>query len=280
MISLIADSGATKTNWVCVDSNRVIKEIQTRGLNPNSTSKEQIKNTIQTEVITQVDSLSINEIHFYGAGLASEMNQKLLHNILSPSFQEANIHISTDLIAAGKVLFQHQSGIACILGTGSNAGLFRDGKLTHSLPSLGYLIGDFGSGFDIGKRFLRAYQLGKLPDRIKIELDKRFNLAKSDFISDLYASTHPNATIANIASMVSQFQNEEILQQIVYASFSDFVDLIIDFFPETEDLPIGFVGSIAHIHRQILQNMLSDRGLNLGLVLRDPISGLIEYHTK
>jgi len=49
-------------------------------------------------------------------------------------------------MAAGLALCGNQAGIACILGTGANSGLFENGELQSQVPPLGFWLGDEGSG--------------------------------------------------------------------------------------------------------------------------------------
>jgi N-acetylglucosamine kinase-like BadF-type ATPase len=55
------------------------------------------------------------------------------------------------MLACGK------PAIVCILGTGSNSCYFDGENLKIELPSLGFLIGDEGSGSAIGKQLVRRF---------------------------------------------------------------------------------------------------------------------------
>jgi hypothetical protein len=54
----------------------------------------------------------------------------------------------------------------------------------------------------------------------------------------------------------------------------------LGYFGDITDKEIGFVGSIAAIHKQILEQVLADRGLKLGIIVRKPIERLVEYHLE
>ncbi|MBT8264496.1 MAG: N-acetylglucosamine kinase, partial [Muriicola sp.] len=67
---LIAESGATKTDWRLIDSEGGIKQAISEGFNPYQQSFESIRDKIKAEVLPQVGKDPIRSIHFYGAGCA------------------------------------------------------------------------------------------------------------------------------------------------------------------------------------------------------------------
>jgi len=72
--------------------------------------------------------------------------------VLKSLFAKAKIEINHDLTAAARALCGKQKGIACILGTGANAGYFNGNKIAKNSPGLGYILGDEGSGAYLGKK--------------------------------------------------------------------------------------------------------------------------------
>ena len=66
---LIADSGATKTDWCFGEDKENAKIIQTQGTNPFHQSKEHIDKVLKEELLPQLENaVNITHIHFYGAG--------------------------------------------------------------------------------------------------------------------------------------------------------------------------------------------------------------------
>lgn len=61
-------------------------------------------------------------------------------------FGTTDITVESDLLGAARALWGHGEGIACILGTGSNSCLCRDGEILKNVPPLGYVLGDEGAG--------------------------------------------------------------------------------------------------------------------------------------
>jgi N-acetylglucosamine kinase-like BadF-type ATPase len=127
MMYLIADGGATKTDWALVDNGKLISRIYTLGMNPFQASEEIIENIVRDELVTQLPAQAISpSIFFYGAGCTPE-KCIVIKGILSKFFPESNIFVSSDLLGSARGLCGHQPGIACILGTGSNS-CYYDGE--------------------------------------------------------------------------------------------------------------------------------------------------------
>ena len=55
------------------------------------------------------------------------------------------------------------------------------------------------------------------------------------------------------------------------------IDAFILCFNEARQVPIHFIGSIAHFSEDIIRTILVSYGLQLGAIVRRPIDGMIEY---
>ena len=67
---LIADSGATKTDWVFGDSVTGSQPIHTQGINPFHLTEQEIRLIISEQLVGQLpfSPENISHIFFYGAG--------------------------------------------------------------------------------------------------------------------------------------------------------------------------------------------------------------------
>ena len=147
---IIVEAGGTKCKWGLIDD--VHKIIETKGFNPNCAN---IYNLIDmaNHVAGRCDG-TVEYINYYGAGCGSRINAENIGNALSRVFNSAKIHVGTDLEAAAKALFGDQSGIAAIIGTGAAAGVYNGWQIVKQAPSVGYLLGDEGSGSFLGKTLI------------------------------------------------------------------------------------------------------------------------------
>ena len=96
---LIADSGATKTDWLISDANKS-EILKTEGINPFHQDEDYIRRIIETDLLPQIekndsiDKAKISEIYFYGAGCLPEPAEKII-NILQDFFTGTKVHAYT-----------------------------------------------------------------------------------------------------------------------------------------------------------------------------------------
>lgn len=116
---LIADSGATKTDWCFGNTLHDCQVVHTEGINPFHLTEEKIKQILQESLIQQLpfSKEEVKAVFFYGAGCTPEKAGKL-SGLLAEAFPYATIQVESDLLGAARALCKHQPGIACILGTG------------------------------------------------------------------------------------------------------------------------------------------------------------------
>jgi glucosamine kinase len=123
---LIADSGSTKTSWCFSEKGKEPEQFNTGGVNPFFRTTE---NIVTEWKETPMASLSgkIDRVFFYGAGVVNEEKALVIKKALNVFFPKAEKEVHSDLLAAAHATLGNKSGIACILGTGSNSCLY-DGK--------------------------------------------------------------------------------------------------------------------------------------------------------
>ncbi|MEX2456076.1 MAG: hypothetical protein WD381_02130, partial [Balneolaceae bacterium] len=149
---LIADSGATKTDWAYLENGKPIF-FKGDGLHPAYFSDADIKNSIYRTV----GKLQPNHIYFFGAGCHSDEVNNRLANIFKNQFGKVTVSVEDDLTGTAKAHLGKENGIIAALGTGSICGRYQAGKIKEKSSSLGFAIGDEGSAADIGKRILKQF---------------------------------------------------------------------------------------------------------------------------
>lgn len=280
-MTLIADGGSTKCDWVLLDnSGNQIFKTRTLGLNPSVVPEEELlirikENSDLKEVYDQV-----NVVDFYGAGCGTETPRVILHKILQSLFTQAKVTVAEDMVAAALAVTD-QPGIVCIFGTGSNSCYF-DGKTTRtSVDSLGYILMDEASGNYFGKRLIRDYFYKKMPAQIATDFEKRFDLTPDVIKTNLYKKPNPNTYLASFAEFI--FTREEVngyFYNLISEGVLKFIENKILCYKEAQQVPIHFIGSIAHFSKDIIKDCLNRYNLELGKVVQRPIDGLIEYYRK
>lgn len=277
---LIADSGSTKTEWILVNDYGDKEYYHTDGLNPYFMSIEQLIGAIDNGLRKAIENASIDAIYFYGSGCGSEASKEIVRKAISACFSGSQIHIETDLLAAAKACFWDQPGVACILGTGSNSCLYDGQTIVQKIPSLGFTLGDEGSGGYFGKRILRSYFYEFMPQDLRQVLEERNDMRLEKILEKVYKQPKGNRYVASFSQILGDFSDHPFIKEIVQSGFIDFADKQLGYFGDITDKEIGFVGSIAAIHKQILEQVLAERGLKLGIIVRKPIERLVEYHLE
>jgi len=278
---LITDGGSTKCDWILMDkTGNVVLKTRTKGLNPAVVPEENIKERILANEELQPFFNKITTVDFYGAGCGTKTPIQLLTNILSEIFSFAEISVNEDMIAAVYAATL-KPGIVCILGTGSNSCYF-DGKVIHNgIESLGYSLMDEASGNYFGKRLLRDYFYKKMPTQLAIDFEKRFNLDPDEIKNHLYKRHNPNMYLASFAEFI--FTSKEVngyFYKLISEGMLKFIEYRILCFKESQNVPIHFIGSIAHFSEDIIKECMKPYHLELGNIIRRPIDGLIEYYKQ
>ena len=249
---LIADSGSTKTDWRLVDGNQV-RSYSTRGINPYHSSAEEIAAELDKLELKGRDS-NIGSICFYGSGVATVAMKEVIRHALRKRFgDKPEITVDDDLQGVARALFQNGNGIACILGTGSNSGLFLDGRISDKVPALGYSLGDEGSGTDIGKRLVNALHKRELSDDLRDAIIRKEGLAMEQILENVYKKPHANRYLASLTRIAAKHIKNPEIEKIVSEAFTDFIEKNISKYTDYRSYEIGFAGSVAFHFREILE---------------------------
>lgn len=276
---LIADSGATKTDWRLI-TGKEIRSMSTRGINPYHSSEKEIAEELG-KLDFQGDERSIHEIYFYGSGVANEEMKDIIHRSLQTRIGvHPYIQVQDDLVGVARALFLDRSGIACILGTGSNSGLYKDGKISDKVPAMGYSLGDEGGGADIGKRLVNALHKRNLSDDLREAIITEEGLTMDQILENVYNKPHANRYLASLTRVAAKHIEHREIRDIVSSAFEDFIEKNISKYSEYSSLEIGFAGSVAYHFKEILAEVMQRHHLKINRIVASPIEGLITYHKE
>lgn len=279
MLTLIADSGSTKTDWVLIDRDKVFSNLKTIGFNPYFQTKEQISKELQQNLKPFLSEhiSKISHIYYYGAGCSNETNCKIVLDGIYQALELRNIDIHHDLLAAARALCGQKPGIACILGTGSNSCLYDGKKVIENVPSVGYLFGDDGSGAHIGKTLIQAYFDNSLPEKIRLEFEKN-GYHREEILDNVYKKGMPSRYLASVSKFVSAHLKDPYMRKLVKSCFVSFFHKQIGKYSNSREYTVNSVGSIGFYYKEILAEVVNEEGYKLGKVIESPIDGLIDYH--
>ena len=300
---LLCDSGGTKADWALVDSKgEVLLRQKTAGLSPVILSDEEIEQVLHTQLHLPCRP---DAVHFYGSGVIPTVRERM-ESVLSRTLGVVEVHAESDMLGAARALYGRGQGMAAILGTGSNC-CFYDGKnLIPGLPCLGYIIGDEGSGVEIGKRLIRL--LFTSPDAFPLQrlFTEQTALDLPTIINKVYRQPFANRFLASLAPFALQQMQaadadlpdtslsvaRSLLKKAVEGVFADFHDRIYTLYniyrdkgvwqpqPDAPQMPFGLIGSVAFHFRPYYEPLfLQDGCFRMQGVLGSPMEGLMAYHS-
>jgi N-acetylglucosamine kinase-like BadF-type ATPase len=277
----IVDSGSTKSDWVILDDfKKIFLKTETIGFNPNFINKELIVPEIEKNTSLLSVKNSIKKIYFYGSGCGVQQNCDTIIDELGKVFIDAEIIVREDLMAAAYAAYQDKPAIVCIMGTGSNSCYFDGKDIDIKLPSLGFLMGDEGSGSAIGKQLVRRFFMQKLPADLHHEFEEIYHLTIDEALKNMYHTTRPNAYLANFNKFVVERKDHPYLKKMVFEEMINFFDYQVLPYEESKDAEINFIGSIAYYYEDILRSAAAELNLNVGQIVQKPIESLVNYHIK
>jgi len=277
-VTLIADSGATKAEWVLMNKEKN-KTFFTQGISPYFLSTDEIAGVVQTELVKKLKGIEVDEVFFYGTGCANPENAKSVKNALAQVFPAAKIDVQTDIMAAARAVCQKEKGIACILGTGSNSCFYNGKKITSNSPGIGYVLGDEGSGAYLGKYVVQHYFYNTFDEDLQARFDARFTTTKVEILDHVYKKPLPNRYLAQFALFLAENRGHYIVENIIWDGLNDFFWKHLAKYPQITKTPVHFVGSVAFGFKDVLQELCTTYGFTLGTVLKAPMSGLVHYHS-
>ncbi len=277
---LIADSGSTNTTWCLVEKGEKRKQLLTKGINPFFQSEAEIGEAIRANLLPEIGSGPFDALYFYGAGCTPEKTE-ILHQVLTQHLPlTGTVEIAGDMLGAARALCGNQSGIACILGTGSNSCLYDGKTIVSNVSPLGFILGDEGSGACLGKLLVGNLLKNQLTPGLKEQFLTRFNLTPAEILDRVYRQPFPNRFLAGLSPFLAQHLTDPGIRQLVLDSFLSFLRRNVMQYPRFKELPVHFTGSVAYHYKEILTKAAQQSGITLGHITQSPMEGLIAYHTQ
>lgn len=281
MAQLIADSGSTKTDWQLITNNGLARSVQTDGFNPYYQTTNQISAVLQAQLLPQLNDVTVTEVFFYGAGCSGPAVNPIVVDALRVALPSAQtVDVNSDMLGAARAAAGQEPGIVCILGTGSNACCYDGRTITQSIDSLGFWLGDEGSGGYLGKILVRDFFQKRLPSDLHDAFRNRYALDRPTLLEQAYQKPYPNRYFASFTPFLSDNQYHPYVAQLVVDAFVLFLTTYVNPFSEANHWPVHAVGSIAYHFSEPLNQAQLQCGLMPGLVLKTPIDRLVHFHHK
>jgi N-acetylglucosamine kinase-like BadF-type ATPase len=147
------DAGATATQWALVDDDVLVAWGSTAAMDGHiyrPSSRERMEEVLN-EISTQVKKYKVTSAYMGITGVTSDGSiETLAESILGVS-----IKVVSDIELAYRANFSEGEGILLYAGTGSVAFAIDNLSNPHQIGGWGYLLGDEGAGYWIGREAIR-----------------------------------------------------------------------------------------------------------------------------
>ncbi len=278
-VQLIIEGGSSKADWLFLSSSfGELRRFSTKGFHPLFHSEKEISELLEADEHIRAIKAQTEKIHYYGAGCSTEALKQQVQRGISAVFPKAKIYVGHDLEAAAFATYRGMSEIACILGTGSNACHF-DGKVQSQIrPSLGYILGDEGSGGYFGKALLRAFMYHMLPPELEADFKQQYEWERGAILRHVYAQPNANVYFAGFTHFLAKHAGHSFVISLLEKGFSEFLETHVRCYSTESYSEVNFVGSVAWNFRVHLQNAAKKMDIRIGHILERPIDGLADFH--
>ena len=274
---VIAESSSTHSEWSLVDGSNIVAHAIISGINPYFQTRREISHIIRLELPRDFFKRRWEKVYFYGAGCSTAERKKIVELSLVAQFKTP-VTVESDLVGAAHGLLQHDAGLACILGTGSNSCFYDGERITKSVSPGGFILGDEGSGSSMGRIFLSDV-LKDLAPRDLIEQFYAVNkITKADIMDSVYNNPHANNNLHNYSFFLAEHLDNEYARNLVTNEIKRFFDRNLCQY-EYKDYPVCFVGSVATRYSEILLQVAYSYNMNVKKIVSDSMPGLVAYHS-
>ncbi len=282
--TVIAEIGGSSSRWALLGPGDDVLLVADKGgnlpgFNPMSGDATLFIDAIRVELESHApEFIKATKLFVYGAGCGSPVGRDLMRSTLARLWPIADIAVDTDLMAAARGLHANGAALVLILGTGMNAGWYDGSQLYQPMPSLGWVLGDEGSGADIGRILLQDAFYKRMPEVVSQAL---FGPAgpKLDHVLDaIYRQPFPARALAARTVLLKPLLEEPYVRELLVSRFHATAELLVTFFSAEQRATVHATGSVAWGFHEILAECLLDRGMSLMDVQRDPLPGLVRFH--
>lgn len=277
-LTVIAESSSTRTEWTLIDDNEVVEHAFTVGLNPYFQTRREISHSIRLELPETFFKRRWNHVYYYGAGCSNAEKIKVVESSLVAQFKTP-VTVMSDLLGAARGLLVREPGLACILGTGSNSCLYDGQDIQRNVRSLGFILGDEGSGSALGRIFLGDALKGVAPANLTQAFFDKFQVTVDDIMDSVYSNASANRNLSTYSFFLSEHLDNDYVVSLIDREFTRFFERNVCQYDSYDKLPVAFVGSVATIYSELLLDVAQRYGVHVQKIVRSSMPGLVTYHS-
>lgn len=276
VINVIGESSSTRTEWTLVEGENVLEHAFTEGLNPFFHSRREISHSIRLELPEAFFKRRWNHVYYYGAGCSSPEKNKIVEASLVAQFKTP-VTVESDLLGAARGLLVHEPGLACILGTGSNSCFYDGQNVVKNVRSLGFILGDEGSGSALGRLFLGDALKNVAPRELIDGFFEEFKVTPDGIMDAVYNNPSANRNLREYSFFLSHHLDNDYVHSLIFNEFNRFFERNVCQY-DYKKYPLCFVGSVATTYSNILLDVAACHGITVRKIIRSSMPGLVTYH--
>lgn len=275
---IIAESSSTKSVWALVDGDNIVEKVNASGINPFFQSRREISHTIRLELPDTFFRRRWEHVDIYCAGCTTDEKKKIVEASAVAQFKTP-VTVESNLLGAARGLLGDASGIACILDTGSNSCQFDGENIVKQVRSLGFILGDEGSGASLGKLFVSDCLKGLTPGSIKDLFYEKYKVSSDEIMDEIYTTNSPSKWLSEYAVFLSEYLEDEYVTNLVKGELRRFFERNVLQY-DYREYPVSFVGDVACQYSEMLKELAKEYGVTVDRIEESSLSGLVRYHKR
>jgi N-acetylglucosamine kinase-like BadF-type ATPase len=259
------DSGGTKSEVLIKNAdNKTLYKKTHKAIHYSTHGKDKLVKHLNDIITCSVKIKKLSPKNCGGiciglAGVREEKDRKILKKHLINSLEFKNILIVPDTIITLYGAFECNDGIILICGTGSILFGFVNGEFIR-IGGWGRIIGDYGSGYEIGKAAIKhlvaEYDSRKKIGKLSQAIEKRFSFDKKNILENIYRD---NFDLQHLVPLILEYaeKKDKDALKIIDKTSDELINHIEKFFSITNpDKKINLVLSGSVIENE---NILSSK---------------------
>jgi N-acetylglucosamine kinase-like BadF-type ATPase len=259
------DAGGTSTRALVLDLDGTrLGAGVAGGANPNSHPPELAAAHISQALTAALDGLDAAKVESGVLGMAGSskvLSDPTVTALFEAAWTSAGLRcpmrVITDCEAAFATGSSSPNGTVLVAGTGSIAARITNHELAGTVGGYGWLLGDEGSAFWLGREAVRA-TLRALESNAPLDPLATAVLTMADLPVEPSRDTwrrlitrtnqSPPIHLSHYAPLVTAHHETPSADRIITAAVSSLADLALSCRTDTDDTPIVLVGSLIHAH--------------------------------
>ena len=272
-MDLVIDVGASSCKWSHLESGREVRRWVTPGFSALGTH---LPDYFSNHYPQPKKGKGPQRVFLYLPGYSGGPQHVGALGPLRDLFGCPEIEMASDLLAAARGMWGEGSGWIGILGTGSNMGYYDGKEVKRFAAPLGYLLGDEGSGVDLGKSFLRDLLRGRVPASLATSFAKEGASTGEAMLEEVYSN--PREFLGPISRFIHANLWHDYCRELVSERFDLYLDI---FLPENFrqfSEQVRMCGSVAFHFSDMLESAGKKAGVLIGKTAADPLDGLVRHY--